>query len=74
MSNANESSQQDERHFLHDVANVLTLVHGRLQLLERSLSSGSQKLTSDVIAAQVEQVLQSTERLVQMVQDRRGGL
>ena len=63
--------EHDESVFLHDLANPLAAAYGHLRLLEGKLTIGETALDHQALVQRITKILESMERVNQLLRDRR---
>lgn len=71
MDKNQEPAVQDERKSLHDLANVLTLAQGKLQLLIGAIKKNPNQITVGEISEKLDHILGAMNRMVDLIDARR---
>jgi hypothetical protein len=70
-------SQEDERKFLHELANPLSIVHGNIRIMMRklqALQAQSGHLSPEEFQERLQKAMEACERVVASLAERRKSL
>jgi hypothetical protein len=71
MDKNQEATLNDERKNLHDLANVLTLAQGKLQLLIGAIKKNPGNMTAAEISDKLDHIMSTMDRMADLLHARR---